>query len=163
MCPLPKETVDYVLECCLRKCQPVILNLQSLHDRQPLTLASRHCPVVTSWSDLFLACDMSIPDLLLHLCNSVSQQLSLQQEHRGTCYRILLGLHEVCRNRVLFSKTSQHQQAWSLLLQVDWDEVEDTDRQHLNAGWIQEVRTSAAMLCHQSGLNNLNTCRHCLA
>ena len=82
---------------------------------------------------------MSIPDLLLQLCNSVSQQPSLQQKHRETCYRILLGLHEVCREYMLSPETSQHQQAGSLLLQVDWDEVEDTDRLHLNGGWIQEV------------------------
>ena len=82
---------------------------------------------------------MSTPDLLLQLCNSVSQQPSLQHKHRGTCYRILLGLHEVCRKRMLSPMTSQHEQAWSLLPQVDWDEVNDADRLQLNAEWIQEV------------------------
>ena len=67
---------------------------------------------------------------------------------------------------MLYPKAGQRQQAGSHLLQVDWDELEDTDRLHLNAGWIQEVTDLccyAVPSTRPQKLNNMNTCRHRLA
>ena len=52
------------------------------------------------------------------------------------------------------------------MLQVDWGELEDTDRLHLNAEWIQEVTDlccCAVPSIRAQQLNNMNACRHHLA